>query len=576
MSSTNLENIQQGKYIVFRDKDNVVKVKNVKTGGIELPTLNDTSGIAYAIANDTSGEGVFIAGDFSGGSRLIAGFSQIIQGPVIFGSGTYGISFSGMQQLPTMATDAEYVIWVSGSTTRAVRTADGIIEFSGGSGFAATVVQQTMDAVFSGMGGKIVMREGLYNFNLSGVLLNVNRSGRIDFGGVFDNTTISYAGAAFSGNAAITVSGTTSPNDTLYLHDLYINCGTPTSGRNAINLRINGGNYLEKIRIFNADIGIDMFDCNSTWMRDIHIRTGLIGIRTNAGPNTNANGIWMDALEISDTAQKAVELNADNGTSFVNTITNSDIETNSGAGVQIGGIATNTKIDNCYFENNQSGDVWIKGISAGSRPNATTIANCHFTNSNSPTSGIGGSIVIDFGYKTTIDTCQFYNRVSGSAILMNNASFGDDLMIINPALSAVPYLIDWVTTNMMTAAQRQHGTVIEGRRRGNIVMMGTGYVEGDVVTVLGGNNLFNSTTNSGEVGPAVVMYPAAGANKPGVIATDGISPVLTISGANRGELLQTSTTTKKAVVGSGMQPNQYIGWATEGFLSGVKINCKIL
>jgi len=167
-----VENIQQGKYIVFRDTDNVVKVKNVKTGGIELPTLNDTSGIAYAITNDTSGEGVYIAGNFSGGARLITPNVVVSSGLVvplniptspasgsIFASPLSGLNtlglYNGTEFVPVGRAPTTKVIVRNEGAACVARWDDGRILYSG------TAPESGLQAAFN-QSGSVYVADGVY------------------------------------------------------------------------------------------------------------------------------------------------------------------------------------------------------------------------------------------------------------------------------------------------------------------------------------------------------------------------------------------------------------------------------
>src|SRR6185369_14615958 len=112
---------------------------------------------------------------------------------MVIGGGASGISFSGLQRLPTMDA-ANYVVWVSGTNGpyQAMRTADGIVEFSGGSGFAATVIQNALDATQSGGGGQVIIKDGTYPLLFSGLRFTYSATEFMDLGGVGHATFITY------------------------------------------------------------------------------------------------------------------------------------------------------------------------------------------------------------------------------------------------------------------------------------------------------------------------------------------------------------------------------------------------
>ena len=68
--STSIDALRAASYTVFKDKDNMFKVINGKTG-IVTPFTVDSSSIAFAVSSLTSGGVVFITDDFSGGGRTI-------------------------------------------------------------------------------------------------------------------------------------------------------------------------------------------------------------------------------------------------------------------------------------------------------------------------------------------------------------------------------------------------------------------------------------------------------------------------------------------------------------------------
>ena len=162
-------------------------------------------------------------------------------------------------------------------------------------------------------------------------------------------------------------------------------------------------------------------------------------------------------------------------------------------------------------------------------------------------------------------------------ILLNVDTTSTNMTIVNLYIQTTPYLIDQATL-LTRAGARLCGTVVKGRSIGTIVYLGTsGLVAGDVVTLQTSAGRYATTTLQNQANAGVVLFPSAGAEKPGVIAIDGLAQVNVKGPTSLGDTLTTSTTPKKAqVANTQSDPKVVIGYCQEAINAAGLVYARIL
>jgi len=262
----------------------------------------DTNNVSGGPANPLNVGALNVSGNavFSGNLNAQSGiFKNLgLQGGLVFQSGFSGISFSGMQMLPTIGAPADYVVWASGSTYRAVRSADGQIVASGA--VPQAVIQAALD-----QGGDIYISDGIYTLGgtFSGLTLgNVSgindRQTRVRMGpNAFIRVPSGYSGRC----AFVFLNGT---NNCELVGGWIVEAGTPEKKWTGVIFESNtqDGNQLNRIRdtkIQSANIGIELRcfsgsgnqgSVNGNRFENVFINQANIGI------NFNQEAVFVDGI----------------------------------------------------------------------------------------------------------------------------------------------------------------------------------------------------------------------------------------------------------------------------------------
>ena len=154
-------------------------------------------------------------------------------GGITIGAGASGISFSGLQMLPSRTIE-EYFVWVSGSTIRAVNNRTGIIEQSGTD--FSTVVNAVLTAKTTT--GTEINFAGHQTFTVnSPISIPVTNSNKFSFKGVWGNREVT---------TTLTI-GPSFPFSGRYVFEHISAIGAINSGRSFVEfqgLYINNRNFL--------------------------------------------------------------------------------------------------------------------------------------------------------------------------------------------------------------------------------------------------------------------------------------------------------------------------------------------
>jgi hypothetical protein len=407
-----------------------------------------------------------------------------------------------------------------------------------------------------------------------GLVIPENKPKRIDFIGCGVTTQIIYTGIGIAIRIVNSVdtsshiywevgyfmlSGVTSPFSSVST--------TVTTGRHGIKIDHTYGTFdLHHVFVRNFDVCIWS---DSTEFSGLHHFVCIefnTGVMVTGGSGTNTlSGLHITDFKVSGGHDvngagifyNATQYNAEGfyiGRGVINVMPHM---------IRIDGFATNPTIEDIYTESTlpaaeatYAGEtlecIWLKGTS-GNKIDQVFLKNLR----------MGGventdyAIVVEYADKVTLDTCVA-KGFRKSMVEINSNSVDVRLHLKNSRLrgylnapfvmTPTPYLIDVPSDAFLTTADSKLvGTVEEGGRMGIIVnVSSTGLVEGDVVILTGADATYATTTTVDSPMPGVIMYPNAGANRPGVIIQSGRAKVNVNSATALGDTLTTSTTSKKA------------------------------
>lgn len=357
-----------------------------------------------------------------------------------------------------------------------------------------------------------------------------------------------------------------------------------TSGCNGIKIDHTYGTYdLHHIFFRNLDVGIWS---DSTEFSSIHHIVGLefntgIKVTGDSGHNT-LSGLHITDFKLSgghDVNGAGIYYNASQfnvescyiGRGVINVMPYC---------IRIDGFTTNPTLEDIYFEATlpaaeatYGGEtlalVYLKGESA--KP----IEQAYLKQMRmGGVENMDNGIILEYATMVTLEDCVAKGFRNAMVLINSNSAGGVTVDIKNPRLRAypnftnvtTPWLID-VPSNafLTTTGAKLAGSVQESGRTGIITnISSTGLVEGDVVILTGADATMATTTTADSANPSAIMYPNAGANRPGVIASSGRTKVLTDAATTLGDTLTTSTTTKKAKTNNSMtDPKFIIGYAVE-------------
>ncbi len=334
---------------------NVGGIRGDPTAGITLrgnSNSTDISGQSFFFqildpVADTFNTAVQISPTNASGSTLQ------LNSQLTIGAGASGISFSGLQMLPTMGAP-NYVVWVSGSTYRAMNTATGIIEQSGTD--LATVIQPIISGLsLSVVGGYIHLKTGTYNTSGTSI-------------GLVQKVIIGGAGFSTQIRGEIDLSGVQDCG----LRDLWIRADD-TSG---FALNIHAGKF-----------------CTFNNVKFTHNTTSGVAVSIDGGATFTTHLRFHDCIFVAD--WRGIY-----------------------AGISTNGAAPNTvSVHDSYFQHNTgiadaSGQIGFEGQGSGIGNKNFIIKNCYFETWNTAIQMDSPN----FDVQSWIDGCNVGIKVSGAGI----------------------------------------------------------------------------------------------------------------------------------------------------------------
>ena len=391
----------------------------------------------------------------------------------------------------------------------------------------------------------------------------------IDFGGAgVGNVTLTYSGTGY----ALTISGQITGLQSFKIHDLRIVGGTKTPGRHGIlEQSIAPSGYYNNIYISNFDCGFRILNTNTRFISQIRIYDCNDGMRFESGGVTAPSHIYIHDAYVDWCSTTGIHMGADNKDNFSMNFTNGAVEF-CGVGIQVSGNGRNLAFEDLNMESQSTVDIYLKGFSAD-----FPHTNVSFRNVRAFGAGrLANMIKVEYVDNLYLENVYSYNH-TGSMILLNVDTTSTNMTIVNPYIQTTPYLIDQATL-LTRAGARLCGTVVKGRSIGTIVYLGTsGLVAGDVVTLQTSAGRYATTTLQNQANAGVVLFPSAGAEKPGVIAIDGLAQVNVKGPTSLGDTLTTSTTPKKAqVANTQSDPKVVIGYCQEAINAAGLVYARIL